>query len=525
MMNLLKNVFRSFFTLLLCLSVLGVSQGVTLVGKGQSSVTPDGNLRIVFPLNENTAFTSFRLDNPARLVVDIPNAQLRQKVQSLAIKGKNVQGVRLGTQQGTDLRIVVDLTKSVPGSTALVKSKQGYELVILVSQSATTAVSKDSAIVRGSEKVVSEQSSVQVAKQVPKKNVLIVIDPGHGGKDPGAIGANKTREKDVVLAIGKKLRDRINKEPGMRAIMTRDSDRFIPLKERVLIARRQKADMFVSIHADAAHARSAWGASIYILSTKGASSEAARLLAENENRSDIIAGVKTSGKDSAIASMLLDISQDATIEASHELGKQILSQLQRDTKLHKKNVERANFAVLRAPDIPSVLVETGFISNADDERKLKTASHQNRLADDMLKGIKTYFKQRPATELVYSTVAAPQKVAPTAPAAQKTTPTAPPKVTATPNKVNTSSPPKVRLESEAQGGSNEVVFPTLELESKQNKQPAKVVNSRKSHTVGRGEALEDIAKRYRVSVDNLRRANRLPTNQLRVPAGSVLAIP
>lgn len=518
MADSLSKALRTCFVGMLFVLTMSFAHAVTLVGKGTSSTTPDGNLRIVFPLNERTNFTSFRLESPPRLVVDIPQAQLRQKVQALPIKGVNVSGVRLGTQQGTDLRVVVDLVKSVPGSTALVKGKKGYELVILISQSGT-AVSKDRAIIRGSEHVVSSQSSVQVAKQVPKKNMIVVIDPGHGGKDPGAVGPNKTREKDVVLAIGKALRDRINREPGMRAVMTRDSDRFIPLRERVLIARRQKADMFVSIHADAALNRSAWGASVYILSTKGASSEAARLLAEKENRSDIVAGVKMSDKDNAIASMLLDISQDATIESSNELGKQILSQLQRDTKLHKQNVERANFAVLKAPDIPSVLVETGFISNANDEKKLRTASHQNRLADDMMKGIRAYFKKRPATELVYSTVSAPQKVTPTVPVGKPT-------ITATPNppKVNAGqSAPRVSLESKS-----EVMFPTLELEGRGNPQSVAQSNQRvqgKQHTVLRGESLDDVAKRYKVSADNLRRANNLPSNQLRVPVGTVLRIP
>lgn len=510
----LLQASRAFMVCILLMLNLTAVYAATLVGKGVSSVTPDGNLRIVFPLNERTNFTSFRLDSPPRLVVDIPNAQLRQKVQTLPIRGANVSGIRLGTQQGTDLRIVVDLVKSVPGSTALVKGKSGYELVILISQGGT-AVSKDRAITSGSERIVSEHSSVQVAKQVPKKNMIVVIDPGHGGKDPGAIGPSKTREKDVVLSIGKALRDRINREPGMRAIMTRDSDRFIPLRERVLIARRQKADMFVSIHADAALNRSAWGASVYILSTKGASSEAARLLAEKENRSDIIAGVKMSNKDNAIASMLLDISQDATIEASHELGKQILSQLQRDTKLHKNNVERADFAVLKAPDIPSVLVETGFISNYDDEKKLKSAAHQGKLADDMMKGIRAYFKKRPATELVYSTVAAPSKVVP--PPQQRVTNTSnPPKVS--------NSPPRVNLESTPE----RVSFPALELESQGNGSAAPVRQNSgqvKQHTVNRGESLDDIAKRYRISVDNLRRVNNLQSNQLRVPAGTVLKLP
>lgn len=508
----LSNVWRIFITFIFFALTIGAVNATTMVGIASSTTTPDGNLRIVFPLNEKTTFTSFRLDSPPRLVVDIPKAQLRQKVQELPIRSGSVSGVRLGTQQGTDLRIVVDLTKSVPGSTALVKGRSGYELVILISQSGNT-VSQDRAIISGSESMVSEQKTIQVAKQVPKKNVVVVIDPGHGGKDPGAIGPNKIREKDVVLSIAKALRDKINRQPGMRAVMTRDGDRFIPLRERVLIARRQKADMFVSIHADAALNRSAWGASVYVLSTKGASSEAARLLAEKENRSDLIAGVKMSDKDNAIASMLLDISQDATIESSAELGKQILSQMKRNTKLHKKNVERANFAVLKAPDIPSVLVETGFISNVNDEKKLKTASHQNKLADDILKGILTYFKKRPATELVYSTVTtgAPQAVI-----------VQPTVTVSTPATVN--APPKVNLESTPQT----VTFPALQLESKGSVQvtaPPRVSAATKQHSVNRGESLADVANKYKVSVANLLRANGLPSNQLRVPVGTILIIP
>lgn len=511
--------FRQLFAIIVLLMVSAFAFGTTIVGTG-SAQQLNGELKITFPLSQQAQFNSFKLQNPNRLVVDIPNAQLRHKTTSLPISSGHVAGVRLGTQQGTDLRIVIDLRQMVPASAALTRGNSGYELVIIVGASGGQVQQE---LAASGQKVVSSRE-IQVARTVPKKNVLIVLDPGHGGKDPGALGSGGTREKDVVLQIAKILRDKINKEKGMRAVLTRETDKFIPLRERVLIARRQKADMFISLHADAGSA-TADGASVYILSTSGASSEAARLLARAENRSDLIGGVKISDKDDAIASMLLDISQDATIEASYALGRHLLQYLRRHANLHKKQVERAGFAVLKAPDIPSVLVETGFISNPKEEKNLRNRAHQARLADDILSGIKAYYKERPATELVYSKVV--QRVeSPKTEAIVQRPPTQ-----------SQPAPTPVRPKVPA-----EVVFPTLQLQSSsaqprveglpqaetERRQEAIQLISEASdrrYITRQGDTLESIAQKFNVNLTALKRLNQLPDNQLRVPIGTTLIIP
>ena len=238
-------------------------------------------------------------------------------------------------------------------------------------------------------------------KQTPKltstktkpapQSLIIAIDPGHGGKDPGAIGYAGTREKDVVLQISKKLARLINAEKGMRAIMTRDSDRFLTLRGRMKKAREQKADIFISVHADAFHDRRVRGSAVYVLSKSGASSEAARFLAKSQNESDVIGGVKLQGKGKDVQKVLVDLSQAATIDASMKLAKSVKNELSRIGKT-RKNIEHAGFAVLKSPDIPSILVETAFISNASEEKKLRSKTHQQKLATSMFKGLKSYLK-------------------------------------------------------------------------------------------------------------------------------------
>ena len=238
------------------------------------------------------------------------------------------------------------------------------------------------------------------SKKTVRKEIVIAIDPGHGGKDPGAIGPKGTREKDVVMKVAKRLKSLIDKEPGMRAILTRSSDKYLRLRQRIKIARRHKADMFVSIHADAFENPNAHGSSVYILSTRGASSEAARWLAKRENAVDLVGGVKISHHDEDVASMLLGLSQDATLEASMQLANKVLGQLRTVGRVHKPRVERAGFAVLKSPDIPSILVETAFISNPKEESKLRSSRHQKKLAKALMIGIKAYFRQRPPQRML-----------------------------------------------------------------------------------------------------------------------------
>jgi len=225
--------------------------------------------------------------------------------------------------------------------------------------------------------------------------VIVAIDAGHGGEDPGARGKGGTREKNVTLAIARRLKARIDREPNMRAVMVRDGDYFIPLAERVAKSRRVRADLFVSIHADAWVRPDARGSSVFALSERGATSTAARLLAQRENQSDLIGGVNLGVKDPVLARTLLDLSLTATINDSLKLGKAVLTELGDVNALHKEQVEQAGFAVLKAPDVPSILVETAFISNPEEEKRLKDSAYQDRIAGAILGGIKRYLAQNP----------------------------------------------------------------------------------------------------------------------------------
>ena len=224
---------------------------------------------------------------------------------------------------------------------------------------------------------------------------VIVIDPGHGGEDPGAIGPTGLREKDVVLQIARQLQERINARPGMRAMLTRDADFFVPLQERVNKARRVQADLFLSIHADAFITPQARGASVFALSDSGATSTAARWMAKRENASDAIGGINVASKDTHVLRALLDMSTTAQIKDSLRVGREVLGNIGQVGKLHKGQVEQAGFAVLKAPDIPSVLVETAFISNPEEEEKLRSESYQQKLTDALMRGILQYFSRNP----------------------------------------------------------------------------------------------------------------------------------
>ncbi len=242
---------------------------------------------------------------------------------------------------------------------------------------------------------VDEADDLALRRAGAQRLVIVALDPGHGGEDPGAIGPSGLYEKDVALAISLRLRDRINAQPGMRAMLTRDGDYFVPLQERVRKARRVQADLFISIHADAFMNPQARGASVFALSESGASSTAARWLAKKENASDLVGGVNIKSKDAGTMRVLLDMSTTAQIKDSLKLGRAVLGHLGRVGKLHKRQVEQAGFAVLKAPDIPSILVETGFISNPEEEQKLQAPSYQIELANALMTGITRYFARNP----------------------------------------------------------------------------------------------------------------------------------
>jgi N-acetylmuramoyl-L-alanine amidase len=339
--------------------------------------------RVVFDLSGNTDHSLFTLSSPNRVVVDLKGVRKSTALVSDDNKTRLLSGIRSAVRNNDDLRIVLDLDSKVRPRSFILKpdGNQGYRLVV------------DMYATRLSPTPI---KTSQQQRQKKKKEFIIAIDPGHGGKDPGAIGHKGTREKDITLALAKKLKTQINRTAGFRAVLTRDSDRFVVLRHRVEKARKHRADLFVSLHADAFKSPKVEGASVYALSLHGASSEAARWIAHKENASDLLGGISLDDKDDLIASVLLDLSQTATIQDSLELGSDVLKHLGKVGKLNKRSVQQAGFAVLKAPDMPSILVETAFISNPKEERRLKSPKHQHKIAKAILAGIKTHVKNQMA---------------------------------------------------------------------------------------------------------------------------------
>lgn len=340
---------------------------------------PD-NTRLVFDISGPIDHKVFVLRGPNRVVVDMKNTRLLTKPGGLDFRSGLVTGLRSGERNTNDLRMVLDLKNTVRPKSFLLKPTQQYGHRLVIDLEDTGA--------KQAKKV--KRDAPHAPKGAPR-DVIIAIDAGHGGEDPGASGRQGTREKDVVLAIARELEKLINKERGMRPVMIRRGDYFIGLKERRKKARELKADLFISIHADAFRDGRARGASVYALSQGSATSQAAKWLAENENSSDLIGGVSLEDKDNLLGSVLLDLSRNASIAASLDVGDEVLKQLKTVGRVHKKRVEQAGFAVLKAPDIPSILVETGYISNRHEERNLRDRNHQRKLARAMLNGISNYF--------------------------------------------------------------------------------------------------------------------------------------
>ncbi len=340
----------------------------------------NGKTRVVLDLSNPVEHNIFTLRGPDRLVVDLKNGRLAGSLKDMPHGIGSVRTIRSAVRANGQLRVVLDLNEAVRSRsfTAGPNSQYGDRLVIDLQRSGTPQ-----AVKRASE------------RYRPGRDIVVAIDPGHGGHDPGAVGKARTREKDIALAISRALAKRINAEPGMKAVLIRDGDYYVDHRERMDIARRQKADLLVSIHADAVDDRRAYGASVYALSLKGASDEAARQLAERENASVRIGSVRLDDKDEVLASVLLDLSQNAALSASLDAGAKVIGELARIGKVHRRSVQQAGFLVLKSPDLPSILIETAYISNPTEERRLKTQSHQSKLADAILAGIRRYFYSNP----------------------------------------------------------------------------------------------------------------------------------
>lgn len=382
--NLRHSGVLTLFSALFCLLASTVAFGAEKVESVRVWKAPD-SIRLVFDVSGPVRHNIFTLSNPDRVVIDIKNTLRTRALFNVDLKNGPVKNLRSATRNQNDLRVVLDLSQKLKTKSFLLKPNNQY----------------------GHRLVVDLESGNQAETTTPKpvktlaslgngRDIVVVIDPGHGGEDPGAIGGAGTKEKDVVLQIAKELQREINAMPGYKAELTRKGDYFLKLKTRRELARKKyRADLFVSIHADAFKNRKAKGASVFALSRRGATSTLARILAEKENQSDLVGGVSLEDKDDDLARVLADLSMEGSMEHSLRAGKYVLREMDNVARLHKKHVEQAGFVVLKSPDIPSLLVETGFISNPTEEKNLKSKWYQRKLAASIAKGITEYFSSYP----------------------------------------------------------------------------------------------------------------------------------
>lgn len=419
----MRNYCKLLFILgLQLLSVASYAEQVNVNSLHFSSAAQ--RARMSFSVSASPKHRVFVLENPSRLVIDIKNAALSQALSQPSPTHPLFAKVRTAAKNTTDLRIVVDLKKTInPATFSLsTNNKDGHRLFIdLINKtSAVTAkieakakakpineeivinkLAEDNSIKKANQ--AARQKSVQAKKIAVKlaqmntaatkeKAIIVAIDAGHGGDDPGAHGPHGTEEKLVTFAIAKKLAALVNSQPGMKAVMVRKGDYYIDLRRRMQIARAAKADLFISIHADAFEDASVRGASVYTLSTRGASSEAAHWLAKSENASEV-GGVTLSDKEDVLASVLLDLSQTATQQASQDVANSVLKHFQSISVLHKDSVQKAGFIVLKSPDIPSILVETAYISNPLEEQNLTSVRYQAKMANAIFSGVRNYFRK------------------------------------------------------------------------------------------------------------------------------------
>jgi len=385
--------------------------------------TPD-QTQMLFDVTSSPEHRVFLMNNPSRLVIDLRNANVKQALSQPAPSHPLFSHVRVAAKNKTDIRIVVDLKRDISSKNMSLRtnSMNGHRLVIELLGKAPDAVAKvaekaalkttvgkttpvkvadGKAIVekpvKESPKEAAKKSAaspveaIKVAKR--DKDIVVAVDAGHGGDDPGAHGQNGTEEKKITLAIAKKLAGLINQQPGMKAVLVRKGDYYVDLRKRMQIARAAKADLFISIHADAFQNSTVKGASVFTLSNKGATSEAARWLANSENASDLVGGVSLNDKEDVLASVLLDLSQTATQDASVNVARKVLKNFEHIGELHYASVQKAGFLVLKSPDVPSILVETAFISNPSEELRLVNTAHQAKIAGAIFNGVRSYFSK------------------------------------------------------------------------------------------------------------------------------------
>jgi N-acetylmuramoyl-L-alanine amidase len=428
-----RQAIHAMGSLVLALGAAQIARGATIVAV---RVWPaDDYTRVTIESDTALAERHFLAQNPQRLVIDIDGLELSPELREIVGKVRSddpfIEGVRVGQNQPRVVRLVIDLKQAtapqlftLPPVAAyrhrmvfdLYPVKERDPLLALIQEKEQAEQQAAKAVQDALGEFIGRMDRPPGAKppasapplQTPApappsalakgridRLIVVALDPGHGGEDPGAIGPSGLREKDVVLAIALQLRDRLNARPGMRVMLTREADFFVPLQERVRKARRVQADLFVSLHADAFLTPQARGASVFALSQSGASSSTARWMADKENAADVVGGINVKNRHADVMRTLLDMSTTAQIKDSLKLGGEVLGQIGKVGKLHKARVEQAGFAVLKAPDIPSILVETAFISNPEEEAKLRDPRYQGQLVDALVSGIARYFARNP----------------------------------------------------------------------------------------------------------------------------------
>ncbi len=480
--------------------LLGLMSPVFSVDAGQdaalTSVTYSNQAsdRLLFDLSANVHHRYFMLNNPNRLVIDLENTHLQQALLPPPSNHPLFVNVRSSARNQNDLRVVIELKNDAEIKAALNNKGSGSQLQIdLAVKDAVAKANKSSNVVKDKVDSVASLEKAQPVKvsKARGRDIVVAIDAGHGGKDVGAQGANGTQEKDVVFAIAKRLEGYVNAQPGMKAVMIRNGDYFVKLHQRVNIARSSKADLFVSIHADAFNDTSAHGASVYTLSKKGASSDSARWLADSENASDSVGGAGIDTKDDVLASVLMDLSQTAAKEASQNVGSKVLKNVKTVSHLHREAVQKAGFVVLKSPDIPSILVETAFISNPDEEQRLNTNAYQDKMASALFRGIVAHFKQyAPANTLM----------------------------------AQMSKSGKVQQLAKAEPVEEAFVDSRVRVvRADVDDSFVATATSKSQHVINQGETLSGIAQQYGVSMRALRMANGMDDGNVRV--GQVLQIP
>lgn len=367
----------------------------------------DGVTLVSFDLSGKVRYSLFTLQNPDRLVVDFRDGRYSGTASRNIGNHPMIRKVRSGARDNGIWRVVLDLKQAISPESYLTADSKRLIIKLLPpgTRHKPVAPKPAAAPILASNKPApapAPQHTAPIQRTPPKpsgrvgsRDVVVVIDPGHGGYDVGAQGLGGTQEKDVVMNISRELAARINREEGMRAILTRNGDQFIKLRERMQIARDANADLFISVHANGYKNELARGASVFILSPRGASSEAARLLAERENNAESIGTIELADMDAELQAVLVDLSQSATIRESHDVAKRVLKQLSPVGRIHMRQVQKAGFAVLKSPDVPSILIETAFITNREEERKLGSSAHQREIADAILGGVRDYFYSNP----------------------------------------------------------------------------------------------------------------------------------